>query len=212
MRVCAAAFGRTIGAAPPDRVPRADFAGTGRRQRPQSLASRDDMTNPSPHEQPAGPVSTIRAAAWPDDLGAVRALFTEYAAGIGVDLSFQDFDAEVDTLPGRYAAPSGALFVAWRGDEPVGCIALRALADGDCEMKRLYVQPSTRGEGLGRRLVERICHAARSAGYRRICLDTLPTMDRAIALYRSLGFVPIAPYVYNPVPGTAYLGRALVDL
>ncbi len=145
----------------------------------------------------------------PHDLDAVRALFVEYAASLDVDLGFQDFDAELASLPGKYAPPAGRLLVAWRGDDAVGCIAMRALADGDCEMKRLYVRPSTRGSGLGRRLAERIVDEARDAGYRRMLLDTLPTMAGAQRLYAALGFVPIAPYVFNPVPGTKYLALTL---
>lgn len=145
----------------------------------------------------------------PDWLDATRAIFREYAQGLGIDLSFQDFETELRELPGRYAAPRGRLLLAWRGTQPLGCVALRPLSGNDCEMKRLYVRAQARGERLGRRLAERICREAREAGYARICLDTLPTMESAQALYRSLGFRPIEPYVYNPIPGTLFLALDL---
>ena len=151
----------------------------------------------------------IRPAEFPRDVEVVRRLFREYHEGLGVDLDFQGFEAELASLPGKYAPPAGRLLVAWGGEDAVGCIALRPLDGASCEMKRLYVRAEARGEHLGRRLAERICREAKEAGYSRICLDTLPTMISAQALYRSLGFVPIAPYVFNPVPGTQFLGRNL---
>ncbi len=156
----------------------------------------------------AAPI-TIGDADFPRDLATVRALFREYAAGVGVDLCFQGFDAEVATLPGRYAPPSGRLLLARRGLETVGCVALRALDDGACEMKRLYVRPDVRGQSVARRLVERICDHARAIGYARLCLDTLPSMSAARALYRALGFKPAGPYVLNPVAGAEYLALDL---
>jgi ribosomal protein S18 acetylase RimI-like enzyme len=151
----------------------------------------------------------IRPARLPQDLHVVRELFQEYAAGLGVDLSFQGFEAEVAELPGKYAPPSGRLLLAWREDAAMGCIALRALDTTACEMKRLYVRPEARGERLGRRLAERICQEARDAGYSRICLDTLPSMLPAQALYRALGFASIEPYVFNPVQGTQFMALDL---
>lgn len=151
----------------------------------------------------------IRPAAFPRDLPAVRALFRAYADGLDFDLGFQDFEAELAGLPGKYAAPGGGVLLAWSGEAAVGCVALRPLGRGDGEMKRLYVSDAARGGGLGRALAERICAEARGAGYRRICLDTVPQMHAAIALYDALGFAPIAPYVYNPVPGALFLAREL---
>jgi len=152
---------------------------------------------------------SIRPATIPMDLPLVRGLFREYAEGLGIDLCFQDFETELARLPGKYAPPQGRLLIAWRDADAVGCVALRPISADGCEMKRLYVRPAARGEQLGRRLAERICDEARAAGYRRICLDTLPRMTAAIRLYGSLGFEPIEPYVFNPVPGAIFLGRDL---
>ncbi len=154
-------------------------------------------------------MTDIRPAEFPRDLDVVRELFREYAAGLGVDLAFQGFDAELQALPGKYAPPRGRLLLAWHGITAVGCIALRPLDATSCEMKRLYVRPAARGEQLGRTLAERVCAEARTAGYARICLDTLPTMSAAQALYASLGFVPIEPYVFNPIAGTKFLALDL---
>ena len=151
----------------------------------------------------------IHPAEFPRDLAAVRALFREYQQGLGIDLCFQDFETELATLPGKYAPPAGRLLLAWDGERAVGCAALRSLDADACEMKRLYVRPSARGRQLGRRLAQRICDEARAIGYRRICLDTLPSMAAARALYGSLGFWPIAPYVFNPLEGAIFLGREL---
>jgi ribosomal protein S18 acetylase RimI-like enzyme len=151
----------------------------------------------------------IRSAEFPRDLSVVRELLREYADDLGVDLCFQNFDDELATLPGSYAPPSGRLLVATQDQDPVGSVALRRIDATSCEMKRLYVRPRARGEHLGRRLTERICAEARDAGYARICLDTLPSMVAAQHLYASLGFEPIAPYVFNPIAGTQYLGLAL---
>jgi GNAT superfamily N-acetyltransferase len=149
-------------------------------------------------------------AVLPRDLAAVQSLFREYAEGLGFDLGFQDFEAELAALPGKYAAPAGRLLLAWCGHEAVGCVALRPLKEeGACEMKRLYVRPCARGGQLGRRLAERICQEAREAGYSRICLDTVPAMTAAVKLYTALGFEPTDPYVFNPFPDALFLARTL---
>jgi ribosomal protein S18 acetylase RimI-like enzyme len=154
-------------------------------------------------------MTDIRPAEFPRDFARVRSLLREYADGLGVGLDFQGFEAEMAQLPGKYAAPAGRLLLAWSGTETVGCVALRPLDGNSCEMKRLYVRPQARGEQLGRRLAQHICKEAREAGYSRICLDTLPTMGAAQELYRSLGFKPTEPYVFNPITGTKYLALDL---
>jgi GNAT superfamily N-acetyltransferase len=135
----------------------------------------------------------------------VKALFHEYVESLGIDLEFQGFEEELARLPGKYAPPGGRLLLATLKGEPAGCVALRPLEQDVCEMKRLYVRPVFRAHGLGRMLVHRIIQEARSAGYRRMRLDTLPSMSAARRLYTELGFRPIAPYYPNPVPGTAFL-------
>ena len=143
------------------------------------------------------------------DIPHVVALFREYQTSLGIDLGFQGFEAELAGLPGRYAPPAGRLLLGRCEEEASGCVALQALNEHECEMKRLYVRPWCRGSGLGRMLVTRVIEEARWIGYGRMCLDTLPSMGRAILLYESLGFVDIAAYRYNPVPGTRYLALDL---
>lgn len=143
------------------------------------------------------------------ELGAVQALFREYAASLQVALDFQGFDREVAGLPGDYAPPRGALLVARTERTVVGCIALRPLEGATAEVKRLYVRPEHRGGGLGLRLVEALLDEARRKGYRRLRLDTLPDMEAAQALYERLGFREIPPYTTNPVPGARFLELVL---
>jgi len=152
---------------------------------------------------------TIQDAHFPDDVDIVRTLLREYAAALPVDLDFQDFEAEVATLPGKYARPQGRLLLARRDGRVLGCIGMRPLAGNDCEMKRLYVRPGARGLNLGRLLVERLLDEARNAGYTRMFLDTLPTMETAQRLYAQLGFEETEAYVFNPVAGTKYMVRML---
>jgi ribosomal protein S18 acetylase RimI-like enzyme len=147
----------------------------------------------------------IRQATSAEDLRHARALFEEYAASLGFDLGFQDFAAELAGLPGDYAPPRGRLLLAFHEDQAAGCVALRELEDGVCEMKRLYVRPAFRDLHAGRALVEAILREAREIGYARMRLDTVPAMERARALYRRLGFREIPPYRYNPIPGTAFM-------
>ena len=144
------------------------------------------------------------------DLDAVRALFTEYAGSLGFSLGYQGFDAELAGLPGKYAAPDGALLLAKVDGVAAGVVALRKLEPGIAEMKRLYVQPAHHGRSIGRKLAEAVVATARALGYRRLRLDTISgKMDSAVKLYRSMGFVEIAPYYDSPVPGTTYLELVL---
>jgi len=145
------------------------------------------------------------------DLEAVSDLFRAYVASLGIDLAYQGFEQELATLPGKYAPPEGALLIAKNSaDEPVGCVALRPLSSGACEMKRLYVDPAGRGLGLGRALTDAIIAEAIRIGYREMKLDTLPTLTAAAELYRRTGFVPIPAYYDTPVEGTLFMALSLV--
>jgi len=148
----------------------------------------------------------------PDQIEQSRELFKEYEDSLGINLCFQNFEKELAELPGDYAPPQGRLLLAMDDDRVAGCIALRKIGDGICEMKRLFVRAELRGKGLGRKLVEAIISEARKIGYERMRLDTLPgKMDEAIALYRSLGFTEIEPYYQNPVPGAKFMELELVS-
>lgn len=152
---------------------------------------------------------TIQPARFPRDAEAVRAIFVEYITSASVSLTFQDYEAEFATLPGKYAAPEGQLLLAWMDGEVVGCAAMRRVDAQTCEMKRVYVRPAARGVNLGRRLVQRILEDAGRAGYARVCLDVLPEFTVAQRIYASLGFVEAAPVAFNPVPGTKFLALDL---
>jgi len=152
-------------------------------------------------------VTRVRAAR-EAEVPEVRRLFREYAAWVGVDLSFQGFEREVEELPGDYVAPAGVLLVAEVDGEVAGCVAARRWCTGVCEM-RLFVREAFRGAGCGRALVESIVAWAPAAGYARILLDTLPAMDRAQRLYAGLGIREAAPYRFNPVPGARFLELVL---
>lgn len=151
----------------------------------------------------------IQAFSETSELASVRALFAEYARSLNIDLCFQNFEAELGSLPGDYAPPRGALMLAWAENELVGCCAMRPLDAVDypnaCEMKRLYVRPALRGDGVGRRLAEAVMEAAQQAGYATMLLDTLSEMETARAMYQELGFTEVPPYYYNPIEGAHYL-------
>jgi ribosomal protein S18 acetylase RimI-like enzyme len=140
-----------------------------------------------------------------EKLEQARAIFKEYADSLGADPCLQDFAEELATLPGSYARPRGRLLLAMVKDQVAGCAGLRSLDVETGEMKRVYVRPAFRGLGLGRMLAETILHESRAAGYRRVRLDTLPTMVRARQLYRELGFREIAPYGDNQIAGAVFL-------
>src|SRR5687767_1531913 len=152
----------------------------------------------------------ITEARWPDDRATVETLFREYVASLAEDISFQNVDEELGTLPGKYARPGGVVLIARDGGEPAGAIAYRMVEPGVCEMKRLYVRPAFRGRDIGRELANELIEDARSRGYRTMLLDTLASMASARALYRDLGFVPVTPYYDNPLPGVMYMALELI--
>jgi ribosomal protein S18 acetylase RimI-like enzyme len=163
-----------------------------------------------------GLFAELVVAEQPADYEAGQQLFEEYAAGLGVDLCFQNFPAELKRLPEMYGPPAGRLILAKHDRDYLGCVGLRALHHGAieadaavCEMKRLYVRPTARGSGLGRQLASAAITAGRELGYRRMVLDTLERMTEALLLYKSLGFVETAPYYANPNGDVHYLERAL---
>jgi putative acetyltransferase len=161
----------------------------------------------------SSPSICIRSALSPEQLTDIRALFVDYQAYLGIDLCFQGFQEELDGLPGQYVAPGGDLLLATVDGAAAGCCAFRPLVTSDhpnaCEMKRLFVRPAFRGFGLGRLLVDAILTQARLSGYSNMLLDTLSDMEAARALYQEVGFVEVAPYYHNPLPGAHYLKVAL---
>ncbi len=145
-----------------------------------------------------------------EDIETVRTLFREYESWLGMDLCFQGFEQELADLPGKYSEPDGRLFLASENGTALGCVALRKLGRGACEMKRLYLRPEARGRGLGNILIEKIIEAARSIGYQKLRLDTHPPkMGKAVSLYESHGFRPIPPYYDNPHSDVLFMELSL---
>ncbi len=150
-------------------------------------------------------MTKIINAVTPSNLEKIRCLFREYEDFLCVDLCFQGFEEELNSLPGKYASPHGRLLLAMEHAEVTGCVALRKIDVGTCEMKRLYVRPKFRGKELGRNLAEKIIEEARKIGYSRMRLDSLESLKAALALYKSLGFKEVHPYYHNPLPNVVYL-------
>lgn len=147
----------------------------------------------------------VAPASSPSEFTLARRLFEEYAARLGVDLCFQEFNAELAKLASMYGPPAGCLLLAWQDDRAVGCGGVRRLCGTDCEMKRLYLRDSARGLGYGRLLAAALVARARELGYRRMLLETLESMTPARRLYHSLGFRECAAYCTDPLPGVRYL-------
>jgi putative acetyltransferase len=150
----------------------------------------------------------VRVNSW-EEVEQAKFLFTEYASSLDFDLSFQNFEQELANLPGEYSPPFGAILLAYYEGKAVGCVALRKLAEGICEMKRLYVRKAFRGKKIGKALSVAIVEEAKKRGYSRMRLDTLPSMAQAIQLYRTLGFKETSPYRYNPRAGAMFLELVL---
>jgi len=155
-------------------------------------------------------MSKIIQAETPAHMDEARTLLREFEAWFGMSLCFQGFDEELAALPGKYAMPNGRLLLAYSDDKLAGCIALRPLSEGVCEMKRLFVRDGFRGQQIGRQLIERLIDEARGIGYSKMRLDTYAAkMGKAVDLYRSHGFVEIPPYYDNPHEGVLYMELSL---
>ena len=151
----------------------------------------------------------IVRATTPSQIQSIRDLFREYETFLQVDLCFQHFEEELSGLPGRYESPQGALLLALTAGQAGGCVAMRPLGQGICEMKRLYVRPPHLGRGLGKELALRVIERAKTAGYTRMRLDTLEKLRPALSLYTGLGFQTCLPYYQNPLTGVIYMEKAL---
>jgi AcrR family transcriptional regulator len=147
----------------------------------------------------------VREADPSGEMEEMRALFREYAAELGEDLTFQGFHEELQELPGEYAPPGGSLYLAFFGGNPAGCVAMRRINDSTCEMKRLFVRPQYRRQKVGEALVRTIIASARTRGYGVMKLDSLIRLKAAYQLYRRFGFRETNPYIYNPLPGAVYM-------
>ncbi len=155
-------------------------------------------------------MNEIRLVETPEDIEVVAKLFREYESWLGLDLCFQGFEEELAGLPGKYSAPDGRLYLAIVDGEPAGCIALRKLEEGICEMKRLYLNERARGQGIGRKLIEKVIADAREIGYKKMRLDTYPAkMGKAVSLYQVYGFTEIDAYYPNPHADTLFMELSL---
>lgn len=150
-------------------------------------------------------VRPVEEGDWPQ----VERLISDYLAGLPFTIDFQDLERELADLPNEYGPPGGAALLAWRGDEAVGLAAVRRFDERDAELKRMYVEPGARGLGLGERLAAAAIDEARRLGYRRLLLDTVDSMQPAIAIYRRLGFAEVEAYRHNPLPGARWFGLIL---
>lgn len=145
-----------------------------------------------------------------EQINEVRKIFSEYETWLGMSLCFQGFEKELADLPGKYAPPNGRLYLAYSGSDVVGCIAMREIGPGICEMKRLYLRESARGKGVGNRLIERVIENAKEIGYKKMRLDTYPPkMAKAVNLYRSHGFYEIPRYYDNPDEDVLFMEKVL---
>ncbi|HEX3010846.1 MAG TPA: GNAT family N-acetyltransferase [Syntrophomonadaceae bacterium] len=140
-----------------------------------------------------------------DEIENIKTLFKEYKQMLGVNLDFQNYEQELDQLPGKYALPNGRLYIACNDDKAIGCIALRKINGAACEMKRLYVRPEFRGHKIGQMLAEQILADAAKLKYKYILLDTLTKLKSAVILYKKLGFYEIEPYYQNPLENVIYM-------
>ena len=177
----------------------------GKSDRIQEDPSQYDLRKDDPSQGDRSQIDLIQATL-PEHIEQARSLFLEYGSSLGFSLCFQSFDEELKSLPGAYGPPSGRLLLARSSGHSAGCVALRKLEAGICEIKRLYVRPADRGSGLGRMLVERVIAEARTIGYERMRLDTVESaMKDAIALYRRIGFREIAPYSVIPIEDALWM-------
>lgn len=152
---------------------------------------------------------TYRIATTAEEFENGKKLFSEYVISLNVDLSFQNFESELETIDAQYNKPAGALLLAMDGDAFVGCSGIRKLDDETAELKRMYVKNQYRGHQVGAALLQRSCEIAKQLGYRKLRLDTLASMTKAQQLYTASGFYEIEPYRFNPLPGTMYMEKEL---
>jgi len=151
----------------------------------------------------------VRRVDFSNELDKVLDIYREYVSSTSINLDFQKNEKEFANLSGKYDIPGAGIFLAWVGNEVVGCAAYRKVSDSTCEMKRVYVRPNSRGNRLGSVLVERVIKEARASDYKKMYLDVLPEFEAALALYKSYGFKPDKPVTFNPILGTTFLSLAL---